>query len=141
MPTAPRLERYAEKRDFSRTPEPAPGTAPRKAGHTLAYTMQKHAARRLHFDLRLEHDAPLLSFAITKGPSLDPAQKRLAVRTLPVGMCLPRGLSHSPALALNQLNGSLPLAVRGLRWHNCEVHAGRICSTGRRGSVEEGGGA
>ena len=81
MPTAPRLERYAAKRDFSRTPEPAPGKASRKAGSTLAYTMQKHAARRLHFDLRLEHDGALLSFAITKGPSLDPAQKRLAVRT------------------------------------------------------------
>lgn len=81
MPTAPRLEAYARKRDFSRTPEPAPGKPPRAGTGALTYTMQKHAARRLHFDLRLEHDGALLSFAITKGPSLDPAQKRLAVRT------------------------------------------------------------
>lgn len=80
MPTAPRLQRYAEKRDFARTPEPAPG-APTATSDSRTYTMQKHAARRLHFDLRLEHDGALLSFAITKGPSLDPAQKRLAVRT------------------------------------------------------------
>ncbi len=81
MPTAPRLERYAKKRDFSRTPEPAPGAAATTTGDTRTYTMQKHDARRLHFDLRLEHEGVLLSFAITKGPSLDPAQKRLAVRT------------------------------------------------------------
>ncbi len=80
MATADRLERYREKRDFARTPEPAPREAAAdKTGR--AYAIQKHAARRLHYDLRLEHDGALLSFAVTKGPSLDPADKRLAVRT------------------------------------------------------------
>lgn len=74
-----RLERYLSMRDFSVTPEPdAPG---KPSGMGLRFSMQKHAATRLHFDLRLEWDGALLSWAVTKGPSLDPAEKRLAVRT------------------------------------------------------------
>lgn len=76
-----RLERYRSMRDFSITPEPqglgeaaAPGIAP-------AYSIQNHAATRLHWDLRLEWDGVLLSWAITRGPSLDPGEKRLAVET------------------------------------------------------------
>ena len=75
-----RLKEYLAKRDFSRTPEPAP-KAKRKAGRKLGYLIQKHAARRLHFDFRLEHDGALLSWAVPKGPSYDTADKRLAVRT------------------------------------------------------------
>jgi len=75
-----RLNTYREKRDFSRTPEPAP-RAKRKAGRKRGYLIQKHAARRLHFDFRLEHDGALLSWAVPKGPSYDTADKRLAVRT------------------------------------------------------------
>ena len=75
-----RLKTYREKRDFSRTPEPAP-QAKRKAGRKLGYLIQKHAARRLHYDFRLEHDGALLSWAVPKGPSYDTADKRLAVRT------------------------------------------------------------
>jgi bifunctional non-homologous end joining protein LigD len=69
---------YRAKRDFSKTPEPPPERR-RKAGNS--FVIQKHAARRTHFDFRLEHDGVLKSWAVTKGPSLDPAQKRLAVMT------------------------------------------------------------
>ena len=74
------LAEYKRKRDFSKTPEPAPGPVQR-AGPKLAYLIQKHDATRLHYDFRLELDGVLLSWAVTKGPSLDPADKRLAVRT------------------------------------------------------------
>jgi bifunctional non-homologous end joining protein LigD len=73
------LDTYRAKRDFSQTPEPAPSRRRAKAGR--GYLIQKHDATRLHYDLRLEHDGVLLSWAVTKGPSLDPSQKRLAVRT------------------------------------------------------------
>jgi bifunctional non-homologous end joining protein LigD len=74
------LAEYKRKRDFSKTPEPAPGPVQR-AGPKLAYLIQKHDATRLHYDFRLELDDVLLSWAVTKGPSLDPTDKRLAVRT------------------------------------------------------------
>ena len=74
------LEEYRRKRDFSKTGEPPPGkAAPRNK--QLSYLIQKHDATRLHYDFRLELDGVLLSWAVTKGPSLDPANKRLAVRT------------------------------------------------------------
>src|SRR5580658_5865248 len=72
------LEEYARKRDFARTTEPKPQSASAATGE---FVVQKHAARRLHYDLRLELDGVLKSWAVTKGPSLDPADKRLAVRT------------------------------------------------------------
>ena len=77
--TAERLERYFEKRDFTRTPEPRKAGDPE--GLALSYSMQKHDASRTHFDLRLEWNGALLSWAVTKGPSLRTSQKRLAVRT------------------------------------------------------------
>lgn len=72
------LASYHAKRRFNETPEPK-GRKGRAVGHL--YTIQKHAARRLHYDLRLELDGVLKSWAVTRGPSLDPADKRLAVRT------------------------------------------------------------
>ena len=72
------LATYRAKRDFSKTPEPGPARG-RKRGNS--FVVQKHAARRTHFDFRLEHDGVLKSWAVTKGPSLDPREKRLAVMT------------------------------------------------------------
>ena len=72
------LTEYRAKRDFQRTPEPPPK---RKKAAGNSFVIQKHVARRTHYDFRLEHDGVLKSWAVTKGPSLDPAEKRLAVRT------------------------------------------------------------
>jgi bifunctional non-homologous end joining protein LigD len=74
------LEEYRRKRDFAKTPEPQPARATRRQSG-LSYLVQKHDATRLHYDFRLELDGVLLSWAVTKGPSLNPADKRLAVRT------------------------------------------------------------
>jgi bifunctional non-homologous end joining protein LigD len=74
------LEEYRRKRDFDRTPEPPPGKV-RPRQKQLSYLIQKHDATRLHYDFRLEWEGVLLSWAVTKGPSLNPSDKRLAVRT------------------------------------------------------------
>jgi bifunctional non-homologous end joining protein LigD len=75
------LQRYREMRDFSRTPEPRGRKTPAGTASELKYYIQRHAARRLHYDFRLELDGVLKSWAVPKGPSLDPADKRLAVQT------------------------------------------------------------
>ncbi len=73
------LAEYERKRDFARTSEP--DAKPRKGASGNRFVVQKHAARRLHYDFRLELGGVLKSWAVTRGPSLDPAVKRLAVRT------------------------------------------------------------
>src|SRR5919201_2848401 len=74
------LEEYRAKRDFSKTAEPPPGVSSRREG-PLQFVVQKHAARRLHYDFRLEADGVLKSWPIPKGPSYDPHERRLAVMT------------------------------------------------------------
>lgn len=74
------LDRYRAKRDFSKTPEPAPQPL-EAAGQQLRFAVQRHDARRLHFDLRLELGGVLKSWAVTKGPSMKAGVRRLAVET------------------------------------------------------------
>ncbi|MBX9692165.1 MAG: hypothetical protein K2Z81_07265, partial [Cyanobacteria bacterium] len=74
------LEDYNRKRDFDKTKEP-PGKKKSGRAKHLSFVVQKHDARRLHYDFRLECDGVLLSWAVPKGPSLNPQDKRLAVRT------------------------------------------------------------
>jgi bifunctional non-homologous end joining protein LigD len=78
---APDLRDYRDKRDFGATPEPAPEPAPAAAPDRPRFVVQRHDARALHFDLRLEVDGALASWAVPKGPPLREGVKRLAVRT------------------------------------------------------------
>lgn len=74
------LDRYDAKRDFSITPEPSGRTKrSRRAGKPLSFVIQKHWARRLHYDFRLELGGVLLSWAVPKGPSFNPSEKRIAI--------------------------------------------------------------
>jgi bifunctional non-homologous end joining protein LigD len=76
------LDEYRRKRDFSKTPEPDGSVGPRRRkADELFFSVQKHLASHLHYDLRLEWNGVLLSWAIPKGPSIDPADKRLAMQT------------------------------------------------------------
>ena len=75
------LDEYRRKRDFSKTPEPAGDKAKTRRKTKRYFCVQKHLASHLHYDLRLEHKGVLLSWAVPKGPSLAPADKRMAMRT------------------------------------------------------------
>ncbi len=76
------LKEYREKRDFRISPEPYGSTSRSGSKHSRSriYVIHKHQASRLHYDLRLEHNGVLLSWAVPKGPSFDPSIKRLAIQ-------------------------------------------------------------
>ena len=78
MPAEDALALYKKKRNFAVTPEPAEGGTP--GAEALQYVIHKHWASRLHYDLRLELDGTMKSWAVPKGPSYDPADKRMAVQ-------------------------------------------------------------
>src|SRR5579859_2755097 len=84
-PSGGRLATYEAKRHFDVTPEPAPAEPSSQAGaeaeKKTAFVVQKHDARRLHYDVRLQIDGAMASWAVPKGPSYDPAIRRLAVQT------------------------------------------------------------
>jgi len=73
-----KLARYRAKRDFTKTREPSGSRTIRRAEYPR-FVVQKHAATRLHYDLRLELDGVFKSWAVTKGPAREPGEKRLAV--------------------------------------------------------------
>src|SRR5687767_7757983 len=75
------LQRYREKRNFDVTSEPAPAPVEGREGERPSFMVHKHDATRLHYDVRLEMDDALASWAVPKGPSYDPATRRMAVQT------------------------------------------------------------
>jgi bifunctional non-homologous end joining protein LigD len=104
-PADPPLARYNKKRDFSRTAEPR-GTVPRKrrqetAAGALSFVVQKHWASRLHYDFRLELDGVMLSWAVPKGPSFDPAVKQMAIHV------------EDHPIGYNEFEGSIPKGEYG----------------------------
>src|ERR1700749_2523764 len=76
---ASKLAKYQEMRDFTATAEPSGNDAKVVPSEALRFVIQKHAASHLHFDLRLEYDGTFKSWAVPKGPSLDPKDRRMAM--------------------------------------------------------------
>ena len=137
------LSEYRKRRRFGRTPEP-PGSSDVRTGEApFIYAVQKHIASHLHYDLRLEWRGVLLSWAIPKGPSLDPLVKRLAIRTedhpveysdfegvIPRGqygagtvMLWDRGTWHpeNGTVDLSLQNGEIRFTIRGRKLHGAWV--------------------
>lgn len=99
-PVAP-LAKYNQKRNFKRTAEPAGALAPRAADEALQFVIQKHWASRLHYDFRLELDGVMVSWAVPKGPSFDPAVKQMAIHV------------EDHPLSYNSFEGSIPKGEYG----------------------------
>src|ERR1700754_1054862 len=98
---APKLVKYQQMRDFSQTAEPSGNDAKVVASNRRRFVIQKHAATRLHFDLRLEDEGVFRSWAVTRGPSLDPKDRRLAVET------------EDPPLDYGDFEGTIPKGQYG----------------------------
>src|SRR5690606_12281492 len=106
------LREYRRKRDFATTREPAGTRAPRRQRKgPLAFVIQKHAASSLHYDLRLELDGAMRSWAVPKGPSLDPSVKRLAMQV------------EDHPIEYNTFEGTIPKGEYGggtvMLWDRC----------------------
>jgi bifunctional non-homologous end joining protein LigD len=127
MPERPSLELYDKKRDFKKTREP-PGKLEKSKG-ALRFVIQKHDASRLHYDFRLEMAGVLKSWAVPKGPSLDPKDKRMAVET------------EDHPIAYGSFEGTIPKGEYGggtvLLWDNGTVeYEGEPLEMYERGNIK-----
>ena len=167
-----RLKAYRAKRDFAKTPEPSGDTRTKggakagsqaqaeRGGAKRFFCVQKHLASHLHYDFRLEHDGVLLSWAVPKGPSLDPADKRLAMQVedhpfdygefegvIPEGygkgivLLWDRG-TWAPEPGFEDVDKALAKGELKLRLDGVKLKGGWvIVRTGGRGAGRRGGGA
>jgi len=127
--TSAPLSEYDQKRDFQKTPEPGPDSIAR-ASPAPRFMVHKHHARRLHYDLRLEIDGALASWAVPRGPSYDPHTKRLAVQT------------EDHPLAYGDFEGRIPDGLYGAgdslvwdRGHFDTIPPGRVSAMRKKGHI------